>query len=96
MHAVSIVASCGKCLLGSVLPMQALGRACSHIVSGSYHKVRALWGPVFTLLPPLLKVTIAALGAFLSYLWLKITRSSRHCLVLSPFGSSPGTVAAAP
>ena len=75
----------GSVFLGSNLPMQALGRACLHIVSGSYHKVRALRAPVFTLLPPLLQVTIAALGAFLSYLWLKITRSSRHCLVLFTF-----------
>ena len=69
--------------------MQALGRACLHIVNGSYHKSRALRPSVFLVIL-LSQVAIAALGAFVSYLWLKFTLSSRHCLVLSPFGSSPG------
>ena len=52
-------------------------------------------GPVFicTLLS---QVAIAALGAFLSYLWLKLLGLPGIAWPFSPFGSSPGTAVAAP
>ena len=57
---------------------------------------RALLAPCLSCNSLLSQVAIAALAAFLSYLWPKFTLLFRHHLVFSPFSSSPGTAAAAP